>query len=248
MIAFPLAPSYYLDALQIETDRLAIAARRAGFDAPVASCPGWTVAKLVVHVGVLHRWVAAMVSSGANERLDPRSIERAPDGDGRITWLERGAVELIETLGAAGVDKSVWTLDGLGRSEFWYRRMAQETMIHRFDAELAAAVQSVVDPLFAADGIDEYWLFWLGRRLSQQPIEDLVGVLGFLANDVDAAWIVSLTRDAVEVLPSGSPADVMVTGPSAEFLTFLWNRGQLAAADVDGDRRLIDSWSQLVQF
>jgi uncharacterized protein (TIGR03083 family) len=248
MIDFPLAPSYYLDALKLESDRLAIAARRTGPDLSVPSCPGWNISKLVLHVGVLHRWVATMVSDGATERLDPGAVERAPNGDERIAWLESGAADLVRVLGEVGVDKTVWTLEGLGRSGFWYRRMAQETLVHRFDAESAGAMESVVDPIFAADGVDEYWTSWIGRKLAQQPVEGLQGVVTLRASDVDATWTISLTQDGVELLSRESPAEVVVTGPSAELLAFLWNRSQLMTADVDGDRRLVDSWRELAQF
>ena len=223
-------------------------ARRAGLDAAVAACPGWNVAKLIVHVGVLHRWVASMVAGGLVERLDTRAVERAPDGNERIAWLERGSRELEQVLADAGDDRVVWTLEGVGRSAFWFRRMAQETMVHRFDVELAAGIQSSVDPLLAADGIDEYWSAQLGRKLPLQPIDGLEGVLALLATDVDAAWTVSLSRDALALLAPGSPADVTVAGPAYELLSFVWNRRPLTTGTIEGDRRLVDDWPELVRL
>jgi uncharacterized protein (TIGR03083 family) len=248
MIDLPLAPAYYLDALPIESKRLADAARKAGLEASVPTCPGWDVAKLLVHVGVVHRWVATMVSGGLTERFDHRLVERAPDGEERITWFERGSAELVTALDEAGVGRPVWTLAGLGHTQYWYRRMVQETLMHRLDAGLAAGVREDTDPSLAADGIDEYWTDWIARELRQRPIDALHGTLSFRASDVDATWTVSLARDGVGLLGPGSPAEVRVTGPSFELLSFLWNRGQLSKSTVVGDRELIDNWVRLVQL
>jgi uncharacterized protein (TIGR03083 family) len=245
---FPLPSSYYLEALPVESARFVAAARRAGLDTGVATCPGWDVAKLIVHLGVLHRWVAQMVAGGLTERLDTRVIERAPDGDERIAWFEDGSLELVRALQDAGDDRVVWTLEGGGRSGFWFRRMAQETMVHRLDIELAAHVKGPADSLLAADGVDEYWSVQLGRKLRRQPIDGLEGVLALRATDVEAEWTVSLTRDALTLLAPGSPAEVTVSGPASELLCFVWNRHPLTTSTIQGNRSLIDVWSELVQL
>ena len=51
----------YVDAIRHDGDVLAAAARRAGIDARVPSCPLWSVSDLLGHVGRLHRWVAGIV-------------------------------------------------------------------------------------------------------------------------------------------------------------------------------------------
>ena len=248
MIDFPLAPNYYLDALRVETERLSIVARRSGLSAAVVYCPGWDVAKLVLHVGVLHRWVMTMVENAMTERLDVHTIERAPEGDARIDWLEEGVSDLVATLERAGTDRVVWTLAGEGHSAFWFRRMTLETMVHRLDAETAAGIESVVDPLLAADGVDEYWSWWLGRKLAHQPITALGGVLRIRATDADAEWTVSLSPDSVDLAAPDAPIGLEVAGPALDLLKFVWNRGGPMSSEVHGDRSLIDSWSDLVKF
>jgi hypothetical protein len=148
----------------------------------------------------------------------------------------------------AGDDQTVWTFEGVGRSAFWFRRMAQETMVHRLDVELAAHFEGLVDPLLAADGVDEYWSVQLGRKLPRQPIEGLEGVLTLRATDVEAEWTVALTQDTLTLLAPGAATEVTVSGPASELLGFVWNRGHLDTSEVRGDRRLIDDWSELVQL
>ena len=237
MTTFPLPAEYYRDAIQRESSRLAVAARDAGLDAPLSTCPGWDVAQLLSHMGVLHRWVAAMVASGSGERIDQDTIERAPDGPERIDWFEHGSLELVAALDLAGPKAPVWTFSGVGSASFWFRRMAQETMVHRIDVELASGLSSPIDALLAADGVDEYWSVQLGRKLPLRPIEELVGVISLSATDIDATWTVSLDRSAISHLDLDSPPDVTVTGPAEELLLFLWARGPLATSTVTGDRR-----------
>ena len=51
----------YLAVLATEATALAAAAEEAGLDAPVPTCPGWTVNDLVLHIGEVHRWATAAV-------------------------------------------------------------------------------------------------------------------------------------------------------------------------------------------
>lgn len=249
MIEFPLSSSYYLDALQLESERFANAARHVGFDREIVTCPGWNVAAVVLHVGVLHRWAAAMVAGGHAEPLDRAAFEFAPDGAERITWFESGSSALIEVFSEVGPDREVWTRLGMGRSKFWFRRVLQETMVHRFDIELAAGSLGAVDPVVAADGIDEYWTVQLERKLALRPVSTLAGVLELRATDVDVAWTVRLNENTVTAVKSGFPADVTVTGPAYELLSFLWSRDQLGIdCSVEGDRRLVDAWHDLVHL
>ena len=58
----------YVGAIRTDGAALAAAARRAGIEAPVPSCPLWSVADLLGHVGRLHRWVADIVVERATDR------------------------------------------------------------------------------------------------------------------------------------------------------------------------------------
>ena len=48
-------------ALLAQTGRLAHDVGAAGPDAPVPTCPGWTVTDLVTHVGQTQHWVSEMI-------------------------------------------------------------------------------------------------------------------------------------------------------------------------------------------
>jgi hypothetical protein len=48
----------HLAGVDAAVDRMAVWARSAGPDAPVPTCPGWTVRDLLAHQGMVHRWAS----------------------------------------------------------------------------------------------------------------------------------------------------------------------------------------------
>ena len=113
------------------------AARSAGLDAPVPSCPDWDVTALLRHVGKIHRWVAQVIATG--DMNTPRPEGTAPRGPELFEWIKTGADELFAVGIREGSERS---RHQLGRQEpvaaFWFRRMANEVAVHAWDARAAA--------------------------------------------------------------------------------------------------------------
>ena len=80
-----------VDAIRREGDALGDAARDAGVDAPVPSCPEWNVADLLGHVGRLHRWVDARssIDSGDDPTRHWSDAEPPPPAE-RVDWFADG--------------------------------------------------------------------------------------------------------------------------------------------------------------
>ncbi|MFC7011532.1 maleylpyruvate isomerase N-terminal domain-containing protein [Streptomyces viridiviolaceus] len=125
-----------------------------GLDAPVPTCPGWTVADLTRHVGEMYAHKTAAVRESVEpEPWPPEEFaEEEPRAllDRNVHGIARRVRRPCPRDPAAawyGPDQTV----GL-----WIGRTAQETVVHRIDAELAAGqpVAPVPDDL-AVDGIDE---------------------------------------------------------------------------------------------
>jgi uncharacterized protein (TIGR03083 family) len=255
-VSFPWPPEKYLPVISEQSARLAAAAVQAGLAAPVPTCPGWQVATLVRHVGVLHRWVAAAVRDPAAARPDRGAFDPGPLPGDWAGWLVEGSAALVRALAGAGANRAAWTLLGRGRTAFWFRRMAHETAIHRFDAEVAADRQpgpTLLPSPLATDGIDEFWNVQLDRKLRRSPVAGLAGTVRWQAADAGHGWTVRLDGASATVLrdvaaTGASPADGTITGPAAELLLFAWNRVSLTTATVSGDRRLFDAWSRLVRL
>lgn len=145
---------------------------------PVPTCPGWTLAQLMRHVGRGDRWAAQIVRDRLEEYLDPRTVEGGkppPDAADAISWLRGGAQRLVEAVELSGVETPVWTFLGMRPANWWVRRRLHETAVHRADVALATGTEFVLDAEIAADAITE----WLERVAIQAggegaplPLED----------------------------------------------------------------------------
>ncbi|MEX1007810.1 MAG: maleylpyruvate isomerase N-terminal domain-containing protein, partial [Acidimicrobiia bacterium] len=129
-------PDEYIEAITRESAALADAAERAGFDAPVPSCPGWTVADLVAHIGEIQRWARITVEQRATERISRRTLPSAPPAPELLAWFREQTPALVATLAATDSATPVWSWTDDNTARFWFRRQANEVAVHRWDAEL----------------------------------------------------------------------------------------------------------------
>ena len=253
----PSDVAYHVARLRAEGELLAGAAERAGFGAPVPACPGWRVRDLLKHLGYVHRWAAGYVREQHARWVDRASEAEILGGgpkDGElVAWFRDGHAALVQVLGAADPDMTCWTfLEAPSAVAFWARRQAHETAIHRVDTEQAAAAQSGIagaafEPRFAADGIDELVMGFLGRDAKRGSWDGPLGVLGVHADDGaggTAHWRVAaepgrftVAREAgpFTVAREDGPAGCDVTGPAADLYLLLWNRRDAGGLDVRGD-------------
>jgi uncharacterized protein (TIGR03083 family) len=228
-----------------------MASATAGADpaTPVPTCPGWTLAKLVKHTGIVHRWVAQIVTTRSSEWIPQREVETGlPERESAYPeWLASGAAPLLEVLREAGPDTSVWTF-GEQCSGWWARRMLHETTVHRVDAELALGAKPTVDPVVAADGIDEFLaILPTARRPSEHLAELPTGEsLHLHATDCDGEWLIGFVPGGLEWERGHAKATAAVRAPAELLLLFTY--GRIPADDerltVFGDGTLLGAWQQ----
>ena len=123
--------------------------------------------------------------------------------------------------------------------------MAHETLIHRFYVELAAGLRGSADTAFATDGVDDLYMD-TDRKLSLRPFEGPVGVIEFIASNIDGARLVSLNENKLTTLAPESSADVTVTAPTNELFSLAGNRGRFVTSKVDDDRNLTKASPEIV--
>lgn len=245
----------HIRALDKEGRLLAAAARKAGTDAEVPTCPDWRVRDLVRHMGGVHRWATAFVAEG---HTSPRPFGSDPDLDSEalLTWFEEGHRRLVDTLRAAPADVECWSfLPAPSPLAFWARRQAHETAVHRADAESALG-GAPGDPAgdFAVDGIDELLLGFHARGRSRARSET-PRVLRVRATDTDAVWTVRLSSEPpvterteasgakdTEHAEGAKDADCEIVGPAPRLYLSLWNRLPFPA--VTGDPSLAELWRE----
>ena len=221
-------------------------------DAPVPSCPGWRVRKLVHHLGRVHRWAALMISEARAEppsRLDEIIPEGWPSDDDLAGWFREGHLRLAAALEEAPADLRCWTLmEAPSPRDFWARRQAHETSIHRVDAELAAGMDPTgFDAAYAADGIDELLVSFI-RRPGRSPSAPGEMTMGVEAVDASQSWTVSFGLGEARGRRGAGEADCTVSGAASDLFTFLWNRTPPRGLRVAGDWEVLVRWAESSRF
>lgn len=240
----------YLAAIRENADVLADAADAAGVDVAVPSCPDWTVADLLDHIGVVHRWAAMCCDrepGGPFVSSRQAGIESPADPSARADWVREGAQPLVDTLAAHDPDDVCWTWAPPSTVGFWRRRQAHETAVHRVDAQLAAGAVTPIDAPLAADGIDE----WLSLLPNMPWREDPAGsgaTIHFHCTDVEGEWVATLAPTGLQVERTHAKADVAARGAASDLLCWVMGRGPIDGLEIFGDRSLLEGWRETAKF
>lgn len=238
-----------LDALTHVTASMAAAVREADLRAPVPSCPGWDVTKLVDHLGRVHLWAEAAARTGQEPDPYPRRDREQP----LPRWYAGCAATLVSTLSGLQPDHPAWTFSASGHDTgFWRRRQFHETAVHRVDLGQATGEVGLkgVDRLEwvtadqAADGIDEVLTVMAPRklvRLAGRPATELIPAerpVAFSAADVGRSWTLRLVDGAVAV-SQGIDADAAaaISGSALHLYLGLWGRIDQGVLRFDGDEQ-----------
>ena len=238
--------SQYLDAITDESVALADAAERGDLDAPVPSCPDWTLAQLVAHIGEVQQWARTLVEQRASERISRRTLPAAPPGAELIPWFREQAPQLVATLAATDPSTPMWTFTDDRTARFWSRRQAHEVAVHRWDAERTAGDPAPIPAELAADGVDE----WLGLLLVGGP-RGLVGngeTVHLHCTDTEGEWVVTLGADGPSTKRAHEKSDVAVRGAASDLDLFVLGRAELSAFEVFGDAELLAKFQAATGF
>ena len=202
----------HIEALRHEGELMAQATESAGPDAPVPTCPEWSMRDLVRHTGGVHRWATGYVAEARKELWDvdlDDVVGTWPDDAALARWLRDGCVRLADALATAPPDLECWTfLRAPSPLAMWARRQAHETAVHRVDAELAAARAAPragaigapvvgVSPFaatFAADGIDELLTCFVTRRSTGLRSRQAMA-LTVRCSDDEQRWTLHIDED-----------------------------------------------------
>src|SRR5262249_10508386 len=142
----------------------------APLEAAVPSCSGWTMADLLRHVAVVYLHKVECMRRGTDpEPWPPDGVQDEPV----LELLDRAYADLRAELLARRPEDHAFTWYGPDQSVgFWIRRMAQETVVHRVDGELAAGERPAPIPDdLAADGIDEVLVVFVEYGTTNWPDE-----------------------------------------------------------------------------
>ncbi|MCX4829426.1 maleylpyruvate isomerase family mycothiol-dependent enzyme [Streptomyces sp. NBC_01016] len=231
----PLSVARYLDCLAADFERLRAAATPAP-TAQVPSCPDWTVTDLVHHVGQVyaHKTQAVLAATPGTE---PEWPPKGTADEEPFALLDRAYAELRTALAAHAPEDPSGTWYAPDQTVgFWIRRMAQETVIHRIDAELAAGgpISPVPDDL-AVDGIDELLKVFTAYAVTEwsdyfrEPLAASPGRTYEVRAEAEhgATWRIRTGPDPTFTVEAGTATgspDVILSGTPEALLRDLWNR------------------------
>jgi uncharacterized protein (TIGR03083 family) len=170
--------------------------------------------------------------------------------DGVLEWYRTTLAELVADLRAVDdPDRPVYSFSPAHqRAGFWPRRMAQETVVHRVDAQQAVGVPvAPVDPDLAVDGIDEvFGVFVPALGADRSPGDDRTVHLH--ATDAEGEWTIRFAEGEVVATTGHDQGDAAVRGPAGELLLWLWGRRPLESLEVAGARDAADALRTVTTF
>ena len=239
---------WYLTHLGADLERFAAAVRRGPLDAPVSGCPGWDLRQLTAHMGAVHRWARHCAANGSPpESRDQYQPDPELDADALAEWLVSGGAALVEVLRTIDLGGPTWhPFLAAKLGHVWPRRQAQETSIHRWDAEHATGATAPIDPELASDGIDEYLDLMIRHHVRRESVTLPVGSLHLHCTDTTGEWLMSLD-DGFELVRAHAKGAAALRGPAEALLLRLWNRDTDRADELSpvGDESVLDAWLAL---
>jgi uncharacterized protein (TIGR03083 family) len=240
---------FWLAALRADGPALRAAAGEASPDRPVPSCPEWTVQELVLHVASLYRWVRSHVGRGVTSKPEPRptSFEGLPTGPAALALWDEEYARLVQLLDALDPGLPAWNWAPQPKTAaFWHRRMAHETSVHRWDAQVAIAAAEPIEAKLAADGVTEVLDTWLPAGRSRGP-GDRVGVVHLVATDAEQEWYLRLRGEGVALLDTDTILDTddhhtrtIAVGTASDLVLAMFGRVPFDVLDVTGDPTLLE--------
>ncbi|GAA3693511.1 maleylpyruvate isomerase family mycothiol-dependent enzyme [Nonomuraea antimicrobica] len=239
---------------QIQSEAARLGALADDPSIPVPTCPGWTIAELITHVGQTHRWAVHVLRNRVQEQIWSRQVPSGlGEGEhGDAAWLAGGVAELLETLRVTDPSTEVWTWGPDKRASWWPRRMLFELVIHRADAELALGVVPEIPAGVAIDGIEEFLhnlpdAAWVTRTLAGQGVEG--ATIHLHADDADGEWTITQgPAGKISWARGHAKGDAAVRGPVGDLLLLLYGRRSPDALTVHGDRDLLGRWLSAAAF
>src|SRR6266545_251340 len=191
---------FWLAALRADGPAFRAAVAEAAPDAPVPACPVWTVAQLTGHLASIYGWVAGHVGRGVTTRQEPRSREA---GTATVAEFDERFGALVTLLDSLDPELPAWNWAPQSKKvAFWHRRMAHETAVHRWDAQMAVGLTEVLDT-------------WLPAGRGTCPTHRQ-GMVALSAADLEQTWHIRLRPgggvallDTDTILDDEAPAPVL---------------------------------------
>ena len=245
-----LSREQYLIHLNADYQLLASAIPEVPVDVP--GCPGWSTNDLAKHMAHVYLHQAFVVETG-NKAEDKEHLAPYPRTDDVMEFMSWGFAAITKALEVSRAERPTWSWHHSDHSvDFWFRRMAHETVIHRIDAEQAVGTVSKIDEALALDGVDEVLDFLpLMGSWPEVPNVDF-GIVSIVASTKNGSkvWDLHFTDQAATVSGAENPnsaARLVISGDAEAMDLYLWGRIESSNPRISITGEGEDTFRQLMQ-
>lgn len=243
-------PATWLDHIRTDIDRV-LTTPEAALDQPVAACPTWTVADLLGHHAGVFAFATAQLRASPGADLAP--FDPLPPGP-PLEVFSSAAAALLAAFEDTDPAEHRPNWRGAPTAAFWWRRMTQETAVHRFDVQAAYTEAEPIDVALAVDGIDELCDTFLpfarrrgitgsGETVHLHATDDAVADGSVSGGE----WMFTFTADGVTTEHAHGKGDMAGRGRASDLLLFVWNRRPVEIQTF-GDPDLLEWWPARVRI
>ena len=215
----------------------------------IPACPEWNLGDLAFHQGEVWNFWHHIIDDQIQDRGRLREIQKPvrPSHDDTKQWLSDVLGHIVSALTEHPTDQAVWTWTGANRDVAWvHRRMAQEAAIHRYDAAQAVGEEHRIPTAVAADGIDEFLMWFAGTERREGELKPGGTVHLHCTDTGDAGeqrpatgewFIASLKEPSCTFTREHRKGDAAVRGAAHDLLVWLWRRST-DGVEVIGDEKV----------
>lgn len=263
-----LLPEEYLAHVRRESARFRDVIAAGDPAARVPGCPDWDAGDLLWHLCTVQEWWGSRLlerpAAPAEDALASRE-ERPADQAALLARFDAASARMLAAMEGADPAEPAWTWSAEQTVGFILRRQAHEALIHRLDAEQAAGSVTPLDPVLAADGVEEVLDVMYGGCPpwgSWEPLPHLLRVdctdtgdrvwvrLGlFSGTDPDTGETITDEEDCHVVAAPEDPdlePDVVIDAPAGLLDAWLWDRATDEGISVAGDRAVHERFRSVV--
>ncbi len=239
----------YLDHIGTESARFRAVLGACDPAARVPACPDWDAADLLWHLTEVQWFWSQVVAdrpAGPEALVHPERPESYGD---LLAAFDEASAGLVGALRSADPAQTAWSWAPEQTVGFTFRRQAHEALMHRLDAEQAAGEVTPLDPVLAADGVEECLAVMYGGAPPWGRFTPGAGLVRVDLSDVDVSLWVELgrftgtepdsgvERDEADLAVVGDPGvepDVVVRGTAEAVNAWLWDRGPASSVELSG--------------
>jgi len=225
-------------------ERIASAAE-GRLDYTVPSCPGWQLADLVWHVGIVQMFWAKVACGELSGPGAWREPDR-PTNDVLLAWYRNVVDRTAAVLDSLDPEMPAWTWGRRNTVGFIRRRVAQENAVHCWDATNAIGVEEPIEQTLAVDGVAEFV-----DEVLPGLSPDLGGpaqTIGLRAADTVDQWTLRIGEGSARLIPACEQVDATVQAPISDLLLFLWRRRSPDHVHIEGNTAALQRFLQRVEF